>query len=160
MLIELGEIERALEIQEVLAARLQAGSRAGAEIITGEIALKNNEPIAAVDAFNRSLERLDSWLGRLALGRAYSVAGYHAEALGELELCDDRIGEATSLFLDDIPTFHYHAPLYYWLGRSKMELGMQNEARENLEKYLAIRVESDSTANTLEARALLASLGE
>jgi tetratricopeptide (TPR) repeat protein len=160
LLIQLDEIERALGIQKMLGARLQAGSRAGADLIIGEIALHNGEPIAAVDAFNKSLERLDSWLGRLALGRAYSAAGYHAEALGELELCDDRVGEATALFLDDIPTFHYHAPLYYWLGRSKMELGMLNEARENLEKYLAIRVGGDTTANTEDARALLAKLAE
>ena len=109
-------------------------------------------PVAAVDAFNRSLERIDSWLARMGLGRAYYASGFYAEALGEFEQCRDRLGEATALFLDDIPTFHHAAPLYYWLGQTKLSLGMTKQARADLEQYVSLRVDSDRSVTTESAR--------
>jgi len=60
----------------------------------------------------------DVWLGRFDAGVAYVQAGHFAEALLELELCEKRWGEATALFFDDVPTYGYHAPLSYWIGRA------------------------------------------
>ncbi len=150
--IELGKTQRAEAIQQQLGSHLQQGHRAAAELIAGEIALSNDDAVAAVDAFNASLQRADSWLTHYALGRAYAFAGYHAEALGEFEMCLRRIGESTALYLDDIPTFQYHAPLYYWLGRTKQEMGMNNEARDDLNYYLSLRVDADESPWTEDAR--------
>lgn len=150
--IELGELERAAAIQQQLGAKLQQGHRAAAELINAEIALANNDAQAAIIALNASLTRNDAWLSHYALGRALAAAGDHALALAEFELCLQRIGEATALYLDDIPTFHYHAPLYYWLGRTQQELGMVGEARQNLDHYLSLRVAADSSPWTEDAR--------
>ena len=152
LLARLGRIEQAEAIASTLGARLQVESRAAADVILGEIALAQENPVAAVDAFNRSLERIDSWLARMGLGRAYYASGFYAEALGEFEQCRDRLGEATALFLDDIPTFHHAAPLYYWLGQTKLSLGMTKQARADLEQYVSLRVDSDRSVTTESAR--------
>ena len=51
----------------------------------------------------------------------------------------ERQGEASSIFLDDLPTFRYMASLPYWLGRAQEELGMQSAAAVNYAAYLARR---------------------
>lgn len=156
--IDLGEIQRATEIREKLGSKLQQGHRAAADFLVGAMALASNDIEGATSAFNASLQRSDAWLTRFYLGRAYAVAGNHEQALVEFRLCADRIGESTALYLDDIPTFQYHAPLYYWLGRTRQELGMDNEASESLNRYLSLRVDSDNTGWTADARTRYASL--
>jgi tetratricopeptide (TPR) repeat protein len=150
--VELGLQDRARTIQQALAASLQDRPRAAADAIAGAIALSEGNFVTAVDAFNDSLQRVDFWLTRFYLGKAYALAGNHAEALGEFELCMERLGESAALFLDDIPTFHYHAPLYYWLGRTKQEMGSQTGVREHLGEYLSLRSESDNSPLTTDAR--------
>ncbi|MBZ5630485.1 MAG: hypothetical protein LAO06_16630, partial [Acidobacteriia bacterium] len=59
----------------------------------------------------------DTWLGHYDLGRAYLDAGMFTEADSEFELCLRRKGEASAVFLDDVPTFRIVPPLYYYLGR-------------------------------------------
>ena len=71
----------------------------------------------------------DPWLARFDLGVFFVEAGRYAEALSELELCEKRKGEATALFLDDIPTYRYLAPLPYWLGRAQEGMGMIRRRR-------------------------------
>jgi hypothetical protein len=41
------------------------------------------------------------------------------EADSEFELCLRRKGEASAVFLDDVPTFRIVPPLYYYLGRAQ-----------------------------------------
>ena len=108
--------------------------------------------VQAVDALEDSLSRADAWLTHYGLGRAYLAAGYAAEALAEFQTCKRRLGEATSLFLDDSPTFHYSAPLSYWLGVTKQELGMNSEATADLENFLASRNASVDSAQVIDAR--------
>lgn len=158
MYIELGLPVRAQLLMESLAQNLQERPRAAADFIAGALALDRNDFVAAVDAFTASIQRVDFWLTRLYLGKVYTLAGSPAEALGEFEICLTRLGESTALFLDDVPTFQYHAELYYWLGRSKQEMGSLKGAREDLERYLALRVESDETPITNDARQRLKAL--
>lgn len=158
LLINMAELERAEAIRQQLDARLQQNSRAAAAIIASELALEEGDTVAAVDALNKSIAHSDSWLARCSLGRAYAQAGYHAEALGELEQCEDRLGESTALFLDDIPTFHYSAPLYYWLGLTREQLGMLDAARQDYTRYLSLRVDSDQSEMSRDARERLAEL--
>ena len=43
--------------------------------------------------------------------------------------------------LDDIPTFHKSVELSYWLGSVQQELGIKNDALDNLQAYLS-RIDS------------------
>jgi tetratricopeptide (TPR) repeat protein len=52
----------------------------------------------------RRTEAADLWLVRFALGLAYFHHGDYPEAVSEFEKCRERRGEATAVFLDDLPT--------------------------------------------------------
>jgi tetratricopeptide (TPR) repeat protein len=129
--------EEAHKIANELAQRLPAQSRAYAKMIEGEIAIASKQYVAAVDALNAAQKLADLWLVRYALGLAYFQGGHYPEAVSEFEKCRERRGEATSVFLDDMPTIHYYAPLAYWLGRAR-EM-QQLDARSQFEEFLRIR---------------------
>ena len=78
---------------------------------------------------------------RFQLGQAYLEAGFAAEAMDEFQICQDRIGEASALFLDDRPTWRYSATLPYWFGRAEQELGMAHSAKEKYRLFLQLRPE-------------------
>jgi len=92
-----------------------------------------------VTAFIEAQKIVDLWLARLDLGRAYEEAGHHAEAFAELERGRKRRGEATALFLDDIPTYRQLATLPYWLARAQEGLGQTQAAAANYKAFLALR---------------------
>ena len=75
----------------------------------------------------------------MQLGKAYLRAGYAAEAIAEFEGATSRRGEASAVFLDDVPTFRYLAELPYWLARAKLDIGMRESASKDLEKFLELR---------------------
>ena len=135
-----------------LGAQLQPQSRAYGKIIEGEIALRRRRATDAVDAFSEARRLADVWLARFDLGIAYVEAGHHAEALAELETCQKRRGEATAIFLDDVPTFRYLAPLPYWLGRAQEGLGMKPAADEHYKQFLALRPEPSEDPLAADAR--------
>ena len=57
-------------------------------------------------------------LGRFDLARAYIAAGDYTEADTELSSCMKRRGEATDVYWDVVPTFHFFPPTYYYVGRN------------------------------------------
>ena len=128
---------------EGFAAELQkqvpAVTRAYGKIIEGETALARQRTVEAIDAFQAARKLADVWQVRYDLGVAYVQAGLYAQAISELEACEKRRGEAAALFLDDIPTFRYLAPLPYWLGRANEGLGMKEAAAGHYRKFLALR---------------------
>ena len=63
-----------------------------------------------MDALADARKRADLWLVRFTTGVAYERFNHHVEATSELEACTKRIGEATAVFLDDVPTFRYSVP--------------------------------------------------
>ena len=93
----------------------------------------------AIERLSEAAEIADLWLVRFHLGRAYLEAGYFVEALDEFTLAQDRHGEATALFLDDLPTYRYLATLPYWQGRAQTELGMSDAAASSFNAFLARR---------------------
>ena len=132
-----GGIGEARAIASELAARLPAQSRAYGKLIEAEIAMAGRQYPAAIDALNTAQKLADLWLVRFALGLAYFQRGDYPEANSELEKCRERRGEATSVFLDDLPTFRYYATLPYWLGRARE---MQKlDARPQYQEFLRIR---------------------
>jgi tetratricopeptide (TPR) repeat protein len=92
-----------------------------------------------VTAFGEAQKILDLWLARFDLGRAYEEASHHTEALEQLDRARKRRGEATALFLDDIPSFRHLATLPYWLGRAQEGLAQTEAASANYKAFLGLR---------------------
>jgi tetratricopeptide (TPR) repeat protein len=89
---------------------------------------------------------------RFNLGRAFLEAGAFAEALQEFETCTKRRGEATAVFLDDVPTIRYLATLPYWTARAQEGLGLAPQARENYRKFLSLRMKDSPDPLVKDAR--------
>ena len=137
--LEIGDTATASEIAAALGGKLQPQSRAYAMMIEGMLAMSAEETIAAIDKLRAALEMSDLWLIRFQLGKAYLAADFSAEAMDELQICYDRIGEATALFLDDRPTWRYTATLPYWFARAEEGLGMGHAAKDKYRAFLRIR---------------------
>jgi hypothetical protein len=75
------------------------------------LAAEGGDHIAAIDRLHEALELADVWLVRYHLGQQYLEIEHYTEAMSEFSACRDRLGEAYSLFLDDVPTFRYTADL-------------------------------------------------
>jgi len=138
MLLHAGRDAEASRLAATLGQQLQPQRQAYARILQGEIALSGRRYADAVNSFRAAQKLADVWLGRYELGIAYLQAGHHAEALAELELAYKRRGEATAIFLDDVPSFRYLVPLHYWLARAQETLGIPTAAA-NYRTFLALR---------------------
>jgi tetratricopeptide (TPR) repeat protein len=146
-----GDQSGASAVASQLAERLAPEPRAYAKLIEGEIALAEGEASRAVTHFNDAQAILDTWLGRVDLGRAYLEGGAFLEANAEFEAALRRQGEAISVFLDDLPTFHYLPPLHYWLGRALEGLGSSASA-DSYSLFLEIRGNGDGDPMVADAR--------
>lgn len=121
LFIKAGARDRAAAIGERLLIEPQSQSRAYGNMIAGLLALESGDSVTAIDAMYSGIEIADLWMLRLQLGCVYLEAGYPAEALEELNEASARIGEATSVFLDDLPTWRYTAELSGLLDQAKRE---------------------------------------
>ena len=84
---------------------------------------------------------LDTWIGRFYLGRAYLDAGAFTEADTEFDQCTKRRGEAIELFDDNVPTYAWFPPVFYYEGRARE--GMKSAGFANFYRdYLAVRGQS------------------
>jgi tetratricopeptide (TPR) repeat protein/tRNA A-37 threonylcarbamoyl transferase component Bud32 len=141
ILIAAGREADAAAIAADLEQQLQPQSRAYGKIIRGDIALANKRFSEAVQQYRSAKDLRDIWAARFGLGVAYiesGATGAFALASTELEDCLKRRGEATALFLDEVPTFRYLAPLQYWLGRAKEGLN-RTDAAADYRAFLALR---------------------
>ncbi|MDH3620130.1 MAG: tetratricopeptide repeat protein [Gammaproteobacteria bacterium] len=150
--METGEIEAAAEIAQELGSSLQAQSRAYGALIDGLLALHAGDSVRAIESITAGVNLADLWLLRFYRGVAYIEAGFAAEALDDFTTCHERQGEASAVFLDDLPTWRYMAELSYWQGRSQLELGMLHEARQSLTAFLSRRPDGDSLAEDARQR--------
>jgi tetratricopeptide (TPR) repeat protein len=139
LFVAAGDNESAGAIAERLSNQLQPQRRAYGAMLVALLELAAGNTVNAVDTLNAALELSDLWLIRLQLGKAYLQAGYAAEALAEFEAARSRRGEASAIFLDDVPTFRYLAELPYWTALAQLEIGMTDAARQNLESFLELR---------------------
>jgi serine/threonine protein kinase/tetratricopeptide (TPR) repeat protein len=139
VLVGTGDQADARAIAQQLGSDIHPYSRAYGKVVEGEIALRQGRVPEAVDAFRAAQKTADLWLTRFSLGVGYIAAGAFPEALAELEACQKRRGEATALFLDDVPTIRYLATLPYWLGRAREGVGMNAAALESYKAFLALR---------------------
>jgi tetratricopeptide (TPR) repeat protein len=152
-----GKEEKAVALAKDFGKQLAPESQACAKIIDGLLAEKKGRRNEAIAAYAESLKIVDSWLGRLMLGRAYLEARAYAEAHSEFESCFKRRGEAASVFLNDIPSFRYMPQVYYYLGR--VQEGLKSPAaKESYQQYLKIKENSEADPLVADARRRLQSL--
>ena len=141
--LELGMARQAAALADKLRVSLRPDPQAYGRIIDGFGLLARNQPREAVTAFVDAQKLADTWLGRFGLGRAYLALPEAApEAYAAFEACLRRSGEATALFLDDVPTYHRLAPVHYYMGLAQRALGSP-QAAESFKTFLAIKERGD-----------------
>ena len=146
-----GELAKAQKLAATLSAPLSSESQAYGKIIEGLIALKKKDTNEAVRQITAANNLLDTWIGHFDLGRAYLDAGAFTEADSEFDQCMKRRGEAIELFDDNVPTYAYFPPVYYYQGRARE--GMKSEGYAAFYKsYLSIRGQSQEDPLAADAR--------
>jgi len=142
---------QAASLAERLNSRLHREQQAYARLIEGEILLASNRARDAIRKFEDARQLADTWLGRLDMGRAYVDAGAFAEASSEFDASLNRRGEATAVFLDDVPTYHYFPAVFYYLGRARE--GLQSYgAIEQYRTFLDIKARSETDPLVADAK--------
>jgi len=156
VLRDAGETRRFDEIAEQLSGALQPHSRAYGMMLRAVDLRGDGRLVDAIELIESALGIADLWRVRLELGRAYLEAGYFAQAFDEFQRCSNRRGEATALFLEDMPTFRYLAQLPYWLGRAQEGLNATGSAVRNYAAFLELRPSGGAFVE--DARGRLAAL--
>jgi hypothetical protein len=96
-------------------------------------------PIEAIDTFAKAGKTLDTWMSHFFQGRASLSAKAYVEAQAEFEACLKRSGEATAVFLDEVPTARLLPPVWYYLAEAEKGLN-SGKAQEYYERFLALQV--------------------
>ncbi len=153
--LEAGKESRALSLASELSKRFEPDARAYAKLLEGEAKTKRGQGREAISDFEAARQISDTWLGRFLLGRSYLEAKAFPEADAELEACAKRRGEAVALFLDEIPSFRYLPPVYYYLGRAQESL-KSPAFTDSYKAFLAIKSEGGEDPLVADARRRLA----
>lgn len=140
-LLDAGQEAKALSVASRLAAQLEPEPQSYAKLLQGEAVLEK-DPREALRLFQDAGKLVDTWLSRLDMARAYLAAGAYTEASSELDNCRQRSGEATAVFLDDIPSYRYFAPVYYYTGRVQ-EGNKSPAAVDSFKQFLTIKAKAD-----------------
>jgi tetratricopeptide (TPR) repeat protein/predicted Ser/Thr protein kinase len=139
--VDAGEMAKAQKLATSLSSALPSESQAYGRIVTGMMALKRKDSNEAIRQITAANNLLDTWIGHFDLGQAYLEAGAFTEADSQFDQCMKRGGEAIELFLDNVPTYAYFPPVYYYQGRVRQ--GMNSEGFADFYKsYLSIRGQS------------------
>jgi serine/threonine protein kinase/tetratricopeptide (TPR) repeat protein len=136
--IAAGQEAKALPLVAPLSQRLQREPQAYAKLIAGEAQLKKGNARDAMNSFQEAQKLADTWVGHFDMGRAYLDAGAFTEASSEFDVCLKRRGEATSIFLDDVPSYHLLPAVYYYQGRAREGLNSPGAA-DSYKTFLAIK---------------------
>jgi eukaryotic-like serine/threonine-protein kinase len=136
--IAAGQGAKAVQLMAPLAQRLEAGPQAYAKLIAGEAELKEGHAREALRTFQEAQKLADTWLGHLDMGRAYLDAGAFPEASTEFDICLKRRGEATSVFLDDVPSYHLLPDVFYYQGRAREGLHSPGAA-DSYKAFLSVK---------------------
>jgi tetratricopeptide (TPR) repeat protein/predicted Ser/Thr protein kinase len=136
--IAVGQEAKALQLVAPLSQRLETEPQVYAKLIAGEAQLKKGNARDALNSFQDAQKLADTWLGHFDMGRAYLDAGAFTEASSEFDVCLKRRGEATSIFLDDVPSYHLLPAVYYYQGRAREGLNSPGAA-ESYKTFLSIK---------------------
>jgi tetratricopeptide (TPR) repeat protein/predicted Ser/Thr protein kinase len=154
--IAAGQEAKALQLVTPLSQRLETEPQVYAKLIAGEAQLKKGNARDALNSFQEGQKLADTWLGHFDMGRAYLDAGAFTEASSEFDVCLKRRGEATSVFLDDVPSFHVLPAVYYYQGRAREGLNSPGAA-ESYKTFLAIKEKGAGDPLVADAQRRLAS---
>lgn len=136
-----GESAKAAKLASTLSAALSSESQAYGKIVDGMIALKRKDANEAIRQITAANNLLDTWIGHFDLGLAYLQAGAFPQADSEFDRCTKQRGEAIELFMDNVPTYAYFPPVYYYEG--SVREGMKSGGYADFYKtYLSIRGQS------------------
>jgi tetratricopeptide (TPR) repeat protein len=116
---EAGERAKALAVAEGLEKKLESDPQMYAKVIRAAVERRAKKYPEALALLKDGQKLADSWLIHRELARTYLEAGAFAQADTELDVCLKRRGEATAVFLDEVPTYRLFPPLYYDLGRTR-----------------------------------------
>jgi tetratricopeptide (TPR) repeat protein/predicted Ser/Thr protein kinase len=155
--IEGGNTARAKTIAAGLSKRLQPEPRIYAKLIEGELRRHQGDAKGALQSFQDAQVLSDTWLARFRLGRTYLEVGEFAHASRELDACIQRRGEATSIFLDDEPSYHAFPPVFYYLGRAQEGLH-SDAAADSFKAFLEIKASGLEDPLVADAKRRLANL--
>jgi len=139
-----GQEEKARALHAELDNKPQPEPRVYAKLIGGELSRARGDIGNAVSLFHGAEDSIDTWIGHFFLGRAYLQAEDFTAAYSEFETCLKRSGEVASVFLNDLPTYHYLPPVYYYLGRAQEGLGSE-AASDSYNKFLKIKEKDDGS---------------
>jgi eukaryotic-like serine/threonine-protein kinase len=117
--IEAGQPGKALSLASQLQTRIEPDAQLYGKLLEAETRLSRGEVQPAITLLQAAQNSGDTWFGRFELGKAYLQAGLYTEAYSEFENCLKRRGEATAIFVDDVPTYRLLPPVYYYLGRAQ-----------------------------------------
>jgi eukaryotic-like serine/threonine-protein kinase len=136
--IAAGQEAEALHAVAPLSQHLENEPQIYAKLIAGEAQLKRGNARDALNSFQEAQKFADTWLGHFDMGLAYLAAATYPEASSEFDVCLKRRGEATSVFLDDVPSYHLLPPVYYYQGRAREGLNSPGAA-ESYKTFLALK---------------------
>lgn len=151
VLILAGKPDRGDAIASDLDQKLDQEPQLYAKLLAGEANLKRGAARSALDSFNAAQKILNTWLGRDGLGRAYLKAEKFPEAQAEFEVCLTRKGEATTVLLDDIPTYRLLATTRYYIARAQEGQGSP-AAGASYKTFLTIKATGDEQGLVADAR--------
>jgi serine/threonine protein kinase/Tfp pilus assembly protein PilF len=156
--VSAGQTDKARTLHAELNKKPEREPRAYARLIGGELSRARGDIGNAVSLFHESKDLIDTWICHFYLGRAYLQAEDYTAAYSEFETCLKRSGEAVSVFLNDLPTYHYLPPVYYYFGRAQEGVG-SDAAPDSYQKFLKIKEKGDGSDPMVEdARQRLDSL--
>ncbi len=151
ILVEAGEAAKAQKLAAGLASEVSSEPQAYSKIIEGKLAFRRGDARRAIESMTEANRVLDTWIGHFELGRAYLEAGAFAEADSEFDRCIKRRGETLALFLDEVPTYGYFLPVYYYQGRVREGLKSPGFV-EPYRTYLSIRSQAGEDPLILDIR--------
>ena len=147
VLSEAGQAAKAQSLASQLELSLDSEPQLYGKLLEGKIALDRGNPRKAVLTLKEAGQKTDTWIGHLLLGRSFLQAGMYPEASSEIEICLKRPGEASALYLDDLPTFRLLPPVYYYMGRVQGAL-KSPAAADSYRSFLAIQGKGNSVLVT------------
>lgn len=148
---ETGQTKKAISLASELTAKPSSDFRSYADLLLGEVDLKNGDEANALNKFQEAKHLADSWLAHFDLGRAYLAMGAFSEASSEFDICMKRRGEAAAIFLDDVPSYHLYAPVLYYQGLAHEGL-KSADATQYFREFLAIKAKASGDPMVADTR--------
>jgi len=149
--LALDKDSKALTLAHQLESELGADPQAYGKVVESEIRMKHGKGRDALPGLQEAQKLADTWVIHFDLARSYLDSGHFPEADTELELCLKRRGEATSLFLDEVPTYRIFPDVYYYVGRVRDGLKIPTAA-EAYKTFLSIKEKGVQDPLVLDAR--------